>query len=124
MMLKLGILWVTAVGLGAATIAADSTRGAYLFETLSCVQCHSINGIGGTMAPDLGRKVDRNFTPATDLALATGMPVKVSPKFWAEHMGIPKTRLMLSVDQRERLFEPEWLAPQKLDFANYSLKIS
>ena len=62
------------------------------------------------MAPDLGRKVDRNFTPATDLALATGMPVKVSPKFWAEHMGIPKTRLMLSVDQRERLFEPEWLA--------------
>jgi hypothetical protein len=24
-----------------------------------------------------------------DLALATGMPVKVSPKFWAEHMGLP-----------------------------------
>jgi hypothetical protein len=24
-----------------------------------------------------------------DLALATGMPVKVSPKFWAEHMGMP-----------------------------------
>ena len=26
-------------------------------------------------------------------------------------------------EQRERLFEPEWLAPQKLGFANYSLKI-
>ena len=24
-----------------------------------------------------------------DLALATGLPVKVSPKFWAEHMGMP-----------------------------------
>jgi hypothetical protein len=24
-----------------------------------------------------------------DLALGTGMPVKVSPKFWAEHMGMP-----------------------------------
>jgi hypothetical protein len=24
-----------------------------------------------------------------DLALATGMPVKVSPKYWAEHMGMP-----------------------------------
>jgi hypothetical protein len=24
-----------------------------------------------------------------DLALATGMPVRVSPKFWAEHMGMP-----------------------------------
>ena len=24
-----------------------------------------------------------------DIALATGMPVKVSPKFWAEHMGMP-----------------------------------
>ena len=24
-----------------------------------------------------------------DAALATGMPVKVSPKFWAEHMGLP-----------------------------------
>src|SRR5207245_6468331 len=24
-----------------------------------------------------------------DLALATGLPVRVSPKFWAEHMGLP-----------------------------------
>src|SRR5262249_2488134 len=24
-----------------------------------------------------------------DVALATGMPVNVSPKFWAEHMGLP-----------------------------------
>ena len=24
-----------------------------------------------------------------DVALATGMPVNVSPKYWAEHMGLP-----------------------------------
>jgi hypothetical protein len=30
--------------------------------------------------------IDQNMI---DLALATGLPVKVSPKFWAEHMGMP-----------------------------------
>jgi hypothetical protein len=30
--------------------------------------------------------IDQNMI---DVALATGMPVKVSPKFWAEHMGMP-----------------------------------
>jgi mono/diheme cytochrome c family protein len=50
--------------LRAAEITADSDRGAGLFVTLSCIQCHSINGNGGKIAPDLGRIVDRNFTPA------------------------------------------------------------
>jgi mono/diheme cytochrome c family protein len=79
MIRKLAFLWVTAASLEAATIAADSTRGAHLFETLSCVQCHSINGKGGTVAPDLGRRVDRNFTPAT---LAATM-WNHAPTMWA-----------------------------------------
>ncbi len=42
-----------------------------------------------------GRKVEidlhsKGMTPEMiDIALATGMPVKVSPKFWAEHLGLP-----------------------------------
>ncbi len=42
-----------------------------------------------------GRKVEMDLHAKgidqgmIDLALATGMPVKVSPKFWAEHMGMP-----------------------------------
>ncbi len=63
----------------AAAIAADSTRGAQLFETLACVQCHSINGKGGTIGPDLGRRIDRNFTPA---ALAATM-WNHAPTMWA-----------------------------------------
>jgi len=53
------------LGLHAASVPADSARGAQLFESLSCVQCHGINGKGGTVAPDLGRRIDRDFTPAS-----------------------------------------------------------
>ena len=70
---------LSCAALQAATIAADSVRGAALFETLACVQCHSINGKGGTTAPDLGRRIDRNFTPA---ALAATM-WNHAPTMWA-----------------------------------------
>ena len=75
----LASLLFAAVSVDAATVAADSTRGAQLFETLSCVQCHSINGKGGTVAPDLGRRIDRNFTPAS---LAATM-WNHAPAMWA-----------------------------------------
>src|SRR5579872_1395943 len=79
MMLKLVILLFAAAVLEAAPIAADSARGALLFESLSCVECHSINGKGGTVGPDLGKKIDRNFTPAT---LAATM-WNHAPTMWA-----------------------------------------
>ena len=45
------------------------------------VQC------GRTVRIDLHAKgLDREII---DVAVATGMPVEVSPKFWAEHMGLP-----------------------------------
>jgi len=79
MMRPLTILLVSAVGAHAAVIAADSARGARLFETLSCIQCHSVNGKGGRTGPDLGRLVDRNFTPAS---LAATM-WNHAPTMWA-----------------------------------------
>lgn len=63
----------------AASFNADSARGEQLFETLSCIQCHSINGKGGKAAPDLGRMIDRGFTPA---ALAATM-WNHAPGMWA-----------------------------------------
>jgi hypothetical protein len=43
----------------------------------------------------VGRRIEIDMHPKgldqsmLDVALATGMPVQVSPKFWAEHMGLP-----------------------------------
>lgn len=49
----------------APTFEADANRGAELFTKLACIQCHSVNGAGGSLAPDLGRLADRDFTPAS-----------------------------------------------------------
>jgi mono/diheme cytochrome c family protein len=56
---------IAVVSASAANFTADSERGGKLFETLACIQCHSVNGRGGTEAPDLGKVSDRNFTPAS-----------------------------------------------------------
>ena len=69
-MRRISILLASAIGLHATIVAADSARGATLFETLACGQCHSVNGKGARIGSDLGGFVDRNFTPA---ALAATM---------------------------------------------------
>jgi mono/diheme cytochrome c family protein len=79
MNLRIAILLVSAIGAHAAAIAADSERGAKLFGELACVQCHSVNGKGAQVGPDLGRLADRNFTPAT---LAATM-WNHAPTMWA-----------------------------------------
>jgi len=48
----------------ASTVAADARRGAEFFRTQMCVNCHAFQGQGGSSAPDLGRRFDRNYTPA------------------------------------------------------------
>lgn len=55
----------SATQLHAAAVAADSKRGEALFASLDCIQCHKINGAGGSIGPDLSRRLDRGFTPST-----------------------------------------------------------
>ena len=64
----------------ACAFAASSVRGARLFETQQCVRCHSVNGRGGTTAPDLGRRIGRNHTPAV---LASTL-WNHAPAMWSE----------------------------------------
>jgi cytochrome c2 len=63
------ILLISSFTVRAADYLADSVRGRQVFETLSCSKCHSVNGKGGSVAPDLGRIVDRGFTPASLAAM-------------------------------------------------------
>jgi hypothetical protein len=55
---------------------------------------------GRTIGIDLHAKgIDQRMI---DLAMATGMPVQVSPKFWAEHMGLPYHQAEIREQERPR----------------------
>ena len=69
----------------------DARRGEQLFQTEQCVQCHSINGRGGTLAPDLARRIDRDYSPAVMASLMWNH----APDMWAAmtKQGIRKGQL-------------------------------
>ncbi len=58
------LIILPATAIFAQPLPADSVRGERLFETQHCIECHSVNGKGAHTAPDLGRGLDRDFTPA------------------------------------------------------------
>lgn len=64
----------------AATVSADSARGAQVFELQGCGQCHALNGQGPKIGPDLGQVADLGFTPAS---LAATM-WNHAPQMWVE----------------------------------------
>src|SRR6266852_236628 len=70
---------VAASAVGAPLISVDSQRGERLFQSEACVQCHSIDGKGGKTAPDLGKRIDRNYTPA----LLVSVMWNHAPVMWA-----------------------------------------
>ncbi len=53
----------------AGPIAGDARRGEELFRSEQCIQCHSFQGRGGTSAPDLSKRIDRDYTPAVMASL-------------------------------------------------------
>jgi cytochrome c2 len=47
----------------------DSTKGAQLLRDKGCTLCHSIEGVGGSAAPDFARATTRGYSSATMAAL-------------------------------------------------------
>jgi mono/diheme cytochrome c family protein len=70
-MLRLTIAGVLAAGTVwvANGASGDASRGEQLFRSQQCIQCHAFQGKGGTLAPDLSKRIDRNYTPAVMASL-------------------------------------------------------
>src|SRR5664280_1233261 len=80
-----------AVALADNIIPGDARRGEQLFESERCIQCHSVRSQGGTLAPDLAKRIDRNYTPSVMASLMWNH----APDMWAamKKQGIVKSTL-------------------------------
>src|ERR1035438_1441493 len=85
---------------GAGVIAGDARRGEQLFQSEQCIQCHSLKGKGGTLAPDLSRRVDRDYTPAAMASLMWNH----APDMWAAMQKQGIDRPALTPEQSADLF--------------------
>jgi len=76
-------------------VPGDPTRGALLFADKGCIQCHSFQGKGGSVAPDLAQPSDESHSP-TKLAAKLWNHI---PMMWAKLKNVDRSMpLMSSVD--------------------------
>jgi mono/diheme cytochrome c family protein len=94
------VLLAAGSALGAGEVAGDARRGEQVFTTERCVQCHSINGRGGSLAPDLGTHIGRDFTPTI---MATVM-WNHAPEMWEAMKGQGVSPPALSSEAAADLF--------------------
>jgi mono/diheme cytochrome c family protein len=78
----------------------DARRGAQLFETEQCSRCHSVNGHGGTTAPDLARRIDRDYTPTVMASLMWNH----APEMWTAMTRAGVTRPQVTPEKAADLF--------------------
>ena len=90
----------TSLALSGALFEADSKRGASLFREQMCTNCHSIAGEGARSAPDLGKRIDRNYTPAGIASLMWNH----APMMWSNIHSQGLTQPQLSEAQAADLF--------------------
>lgn len=76
---------------GALPIPGDAREGEKIFTEQRCITCHSIGGVGGKAAPDLGKRTGRSYTPNMMAALMWNH----APVMWTamEKQGVEKPRL-------------------------------
>lgn len=82
------------------TVTGDAKRGAELFSSQKCINCHSLNGEGGKTAPDLGRKGSRALTPPELAALMWNH----APQMWAAMDAAQVSRPKIDSAQAADLF--------------------
>ena len=90
----------TSLALSGASFEADSKRGASLFREQMCTNCHSIAGEGARSAPDLSKRIDRNYTPAGIASLMWNH----APMMWSNLRSQGLTQPQLSESQAADLF--------------------
>ena len=78
----------------------DARRGEQLFETEQCARCHSVNGKGGTLAPDLTRRIDRDYTPTVMASLMWNH----APEMWSAMTKFGVAKPELSPEKAADLF--------------------
>jgi mono/diheme cytochrome c family protein len=83
-----------------AAPVGDARRGEELFRTEQCITCHSINGKGGSLAPDLARRIDRGYTPAVMASLMWNH----APEMWSAMKKQGVNRPVLSAEAASDLF--------------------
>jgi mono/diheme cytochrome c family protein len=84
----------------ASLVLGDPERGKALFQGLNCIVCHSVNGVGGQRAPDLGQGRDRGFSPYNLAALMWNH----APVMWSEMARQGVARPTLDEQQAADLF--------------------
>jgi mono/diheme cytochrome c family protein len=75
----------------AGPMSGDARRGEQLFQSQQCIQCHSFQGKGGSIAPDLSKRIDRDYTPAVMASLMWNH----APDMWGamKNKGIVKSQM-------------------------------
>jgi len=77
-------------GMGAtlSLLHGDANRGKALFREWNCNVCHSLNGEGGKSAPELGKSVERGFSPY----VMAGLLWNHAPAMWSamERKGVAR----------------------------------
>jgi mono/diheme cytochrome c family protein len=103
-MSKIGLtaagVFASAAVFAAGITGGDAGRGEKLFQSEQCVQCHSVQGKGGASAPDLARRIDRNYTPAV---MASAM-WNHAPEMWAGLRKAGVVKASLSSESAADLF--------------------
>ena len=81
-------------------VPGSAFRGKEVFSGKGCVNCHSIDGVGGTTAPDLGRRSARTYSPE----LLASVMWNHGPEMWARIEASGRTVPTLTAQEAADLF--------------------